>query len=841
MALASDNSVVARQVSIFHTGVRVDRALELAAVFTVTTGMVGLMATLAGQFHAPQVLVGSLLLSGLYGYRTRARYRWPGAAPRWHHIVGLLAIALFFRVPAYQYVMGGQDEGVYVNVAHYINHTGGIRAHDRIKQQLQNTPYLGLYTSENRISPDAYLAGVYTRDMKNSKLEFQFYDQFQVWMALFDGLFGAAFGIYALTFFALLSIAFFYRLCLLLTGSYRASLAAGLLLALSPLHAFFSKFPVTEVPTLCFSLIGFTLLVVLWSASPAQRKSRWWILSVLAFSCLFTTRISGFMYMPFLIGAAVVSLLGDEDPTRRATMQRWAVWTGIAYSLSVVYGLIWVHAYSHDIYSLSFEPLLGTHWKWFLALLAVATLLSWASVALMAGPLMRSSSMRKALAVLAWMPAPIVMAALLLGTIMIYRIGWTPRYQGASGWDTIWHLAESGWTAASASSLWMLIVYLGPMLVLAFLTIIFRRDHDPRIGFLRWFVAGFWVYALVLQWVIPYSPYYARYLLSELVPYLILLVVCEWARMGPGVLRRGMTFVVASSIVYAGALSATQIGKSENDGAYAALSRLTSRVDPEDLILLSSSGQPGINQSELKTPLLYTFHRQVATVSASALANVGYIEKLNSLYDDVYLVSTVRNPPEGFTLVDSVRFKVWAFRHSHTFPHDLIPIRDVVLQLYRLDQMRIPPETDVSLAARPALLTRGWSTPESWGVWSLGKEAVLGFDSRWLPDQDKGLEMSLQANVFVTPSHRVQRIEVSVNGKPVAHYKVVYPQTSVDMQIPIAPRVLEAAGRLEIKFDLPDATSPQSLGLSGDGRTLAIGLVSARFDPLSPVAPRQAP
>jgi hypothetical protein len=835
MALTVGNPVVARRAWICQqANWRVDRALELTAVFMVVTGMVGLLSTLAGQFHAPQVLLGSLLLSGLYGYKTSARCRWPGAAPRWRHIIGLLTVALFLRVPAYHYVMGGQDEGVYVNVAHYINHTGGIRAHDRVKQQLQDTPYLQLYAADNRVSTDAYLAGIYTRDMKNSKLEFQFYDQLQVWMALFDGLFGAAFGVYALTFFALLSIAFFYRLALLLTGSYRTSLAAGLLLALNPLHAFFSKFPVTEVPTLCFSLIGFTLLASFWSASVAQRRNRWWVLSVLAFSCLFTTRISGFMYMPFLIGAAIMSLLGDRDAERRATMQRWAIWTVIAYLLSVVYGLIWVHAYSHDIYFLSFEPLLGSHWKWFVALFAGIVLLIWGAAALIARSRMRAALMRVSSAAFAWLPSLAVLAALVLGAIMIHRLGWTQHYKGDPGLDTRWQLAGRGWRGASASSLWTLIVYLGPLLVLAFPVLLFRRVRDPRIGFLRWFVAGFWVFALILQWVIPYSPYYARYLLSELVPYLILLVICEWDGMRPGVLRRGMSCVVAFSIVYAGVLSATQIGKSENDGAYAALSRLVSRIDPEDLILLNSGRQSGIDQSELKTPLLYTFHRQVVTVDESALANAGYMYKLNSLYDDIYLMSSEQHPPDGFVFVDSVRFKVWAFKHSHSFPHGLIPISDVVLYLYRLDHLRIPAGTTISLATWPDLRMSGWGLPEPWGVWSLGNQAVLGFDTDSLPDQGNGLVMALRVKVFVTASHPVQRIEVSVNGRPVAQYKAIYPQTGMDMRIPIDQSAIRSAKRVQIEFALPDATSPRSIGLSTDPRQIAIGLVSAQFDPAPP-------
>jgi hypothetical protein len=119
-------------------------------------------------------------------------------------------------------------------------------------------------------------------------------------------------------------------------------------------------------------------------------------------------------------------------------------------------------------------------------------------------------------------------------------------------------------------------------------------------------------------------------------------------------------------------------------------------------------------------------------------------------------------------------------------------------------------------------------------VWSLGKQASLELDRDSLPDQGNGLVMALRANAFVTARHPVQRIEVSVNGRPVVHYKVIYPETSVDMRIPIDRKTAGSARRLQIGFTLPDATSPRSLGLSVDARQVAIGLVSVRFDTVPP-------
>ncbi|TAM93470.1 MAG: hypothetical protein EPN40_13295, partial [Rhodanobacteraceae bacterium] len=108
-------------------GQAADRLLVWAAIFAIVTSLVGLGTALAGVFHAPQVLLVSLLLTILCAYKIGAgAARLPGLAPRSMHLIVLVLVALIFRLPAYHYVLGGQDEGVYVNVAHHISDTGGI-------------------------------------------------------------------------------------------------------------------------------------------------------------------------------------------------------------------------------------------------------------------------------------------------------------------------------------------------------------------------------------------------------------------------------------------------------------------------------------------------------------------------------------------------------------------------------------------------------------------------------------------------------------------------------------------------------------------------------------------
>jgi hypothetical protein len=808
-----------------------DRVLELLAAFTIVTSLIGLAAALAGVFHAPQVLLGSLIVTGLYGLKTRGRSLFSAsAAPRWEHVVLLVLVALFFRLPAYHYVLGGQDEGLYTNIAQHVDYTGGIALRDVVAEKLAGSTSLDQYLQDNRLAgyPGLYLAGVYARSAGDTKLEFQFYDIFPVWIALFSGAFGPLSGVYALTFFSILSIVFFYRLALLLTRSHSASLMAGGLLALNPLHAFFSKFPVTEIPALAFSLIGFVLLVSYWKEALVVRRRQWMYLSILAFLCLFTTRISGFMYLPLFIIMAMAALIYEFHSARRRSVQIWAVGTMLVYLISVVYGLVYSQSYSHDIYNASFAPIFGDHWKIIVVALVCLGLLLWTvCVALTKQPYWREQ-------MAIWILHPVnrwlgivVFAALVLGGLRVYWLGWTDHYTGSS-LDLYWHLSGLRWRSASSSSLWTLCIFLGPPMVLSFLALIGRKATEPCMGFLRFFLVGFFVFGIALQWDVPYSPYYARYLLSELAPYLILFVVCAWAAMRAGRPKAILSAMLVFSLVYSTAISAMQIGKNENDGAYTALARLVAPVDPDDVILLDTLQQPP-DTSLIKTPLVYMFHREVITVGEKGLSNHAYLAKLGSLYNDVFLVSPGPAAPGGFTKLDSVRFQPLTYVHNHSFPHKLVPQTNVVLYLYRLDNPLVPLGHALSFAKGQPWgnwLRAGWSAPESWGVWSNANRAVLTIDPAQLPADAKGLVFHIDAQVYVKPSNPRQRVEVSVNGKSVVSYRVTYPTFKLSMTLPVASSEWADTHKLQIEFTLPDATSPKAIGESGDTRELALGLIS---------------
>ncbi len=135
-------------------------------------------------------------------------------------------------------------------------------------------------------------------------------------------------------------------------------------------------------------------------------------------------------------------------------------------------------------------------------------------------------------------------------------------------------------------------------------------------------------------------------------------------------------------------------------------------------------------------------------------------------------------------------------------------------------------------------LVAGWSHPELEFAWTLGKQASIR-----LPTGGANCDCALKfrAGPMVHPGLiTYQRLYVEVNGMNVA--KLVGRQLSqFDILVPAA--ALHGSSTADIILHLPDATSPDEIGLSGDKRELGFWLSSLRLEPLvaSPISAPQPP
>lgn len=660
-----------------------ERLFELLVVFIISTSILGLSAALMGHFKSELIVVLSLLVTSVYNHMLRLG----GVALdksktnfNWFYILTIILIGLFFRITPFHYIFGGQDQGVYVNIASSIERTGKITAIDPVIDSMTET-YMDQYVKENYES--SYLPGVYKTINASGKIgaEFQFYHLFPVWMAIFEGTFGSEGSVYALTFLSIVSLLFCYQFVRVVSGNDFAAFVAALLLALNPLHSFFSKWPVTEVPTLAFSLAGFSYLAIYWFSTPHRLcNSRFLFLSALSFGGLFFTRISGFMYVPILLAIFASILLSEENKEKANSIALWAILVFGLYGISVWYGLTWSASYSNDIYRISFSKIFGEEWR--TGVLALVLLLILALSLIIYST--KTGKFEKNLAsILNWLYGKLGLAFAVVavaGIAKIYQFAFTDRYSSDPWVAQLWGLANKGWASVAASSLVVTTTSASPLIFLIFLYFMLLQWKDNSIRLTQFFLLSIFAYIALLQFFVPYQPYYDRYLLSELVPYMIIFVVWGWSQMKDGRGKKIVSSLLLIVAVYSGILASLHTGKEEQRGAYDGLSRIASAVGENDLILLHGKDLWG----QIKTPLIYKFGKNVASISDESLLDSNYLSFLNDSYDDVYILSSSQVELEKLQYL-GIRRVTFDFFNRASLPPSSVITKRYKLFLYKFD------------------------------------------------------------------------------------------------------------------------------------------------------------
>jgi hypothetical protein len=705
---------------------RLDDGLERGAIFVIATGLAGLALALSGHFLAWLAVALGLLATLIFHLRFPLSSRQaaaPGALRAWHFAPALL-LALVLRVPTFDAVLGGQDPGVYTHVAAQVVRTGGIAVHDPAYARLAATPARDAYASENFIDP--FMPGVYTLPGDPPGFVFQFYHLFPVWLAIFGGLFGLGAAGGGLVFLSLVSVLFFQRLAHALTGRRDVAIVAGLLLAANPLHAFFSKLPVAEVPTLAFGAMGFAFVARFAQAPAESRRARWLVVSCGAFACLFLTRLSGFMYLPLLFAIGCLARPLDGDRARGAAVSRWAFATIGVYALSVWYGLAWTRPYVLKLYSITFPLVGGPHWP--LALAAAGGVAG--AVALGLRAIAPGSDGARRLGALvqrveAWSGVALLLV-LAAGAWKLYRLGFTQAYAAESWFAQFPGLAGAGWSSVAHGSLVVVAVYACPLLAAAYVVLAQRRWPSAGARLLLLLLFCFVGYAAVLNWNVPYQPYYARYFASELVPALLLFVACAWGWVEAARTRQLLGGVLAAAGLYSIAWSLAPLGLRDGAGTSEAFARIAAFAGGRDVLLIDASPGQGILPNQLKPGLAYVYGRNVITAGNAMLGDVGVLEAVDASYDAVYLLSTATQAPPGFVRTGAVRVRTDAFPRTSSPPTRLATQLDVTLVVYRMEAAPFVPGRHVDVhAAYDARLQHPAGRRAADGLHADGRAGVL--------------------------------------------------------------------------------------------------------------------
>jgi hypothetical protein len=123
----------------------------------------------------------------------------------------------------------------------------------------------------------------------------------------------------------------------------------------------------------------------------------------------------------------------------------------------------------------------------------------------------------------------------------------------------------------------------------------------------------------------------------------------------------------------------------------------------------------------------------------------------------------------------------------------------------------------------------GWSSPEEWGTWTIGKIATLELFLNL--ETKRTLKMHLTSNAFLAPKNLSQDVTILVNNTEIGKINFTLASNNKTRIFEISSNLLNNIQEpINIKFLIKNPTSPSSLGSGGDPRELGMGLISIKLD-----------
>jgi len=690
-----------------------DAASRVAEVVLLIISMSSLMAValLCAEIFTPlRALAGGVFFSSIlliFRPRLAAETPKPKNKKEILLIASLLALAFFFRSDPYLWIGGGQDQGTYVNMASHLGAAGSPFFHDELRASLSDELKLrydanNVVMQTNRVNYEkgkregVYLPGMYVADLTESRYVFQFYPVHPIWMAMFENFFGESRKVFSLPFFGLLSIFFFYMILRQLTRHAVFSFFGASLLCLNPLHAFFSKFPVAEIPYLAFSLGGlFFLLRGLAPQISDRGRSYFLILSVLSFSAMFFTRISGFMLLPTMMLGMIFNETFTEKGALRVFVRSYFLALAISFALSVLYGLHYSFPYTSDIFHFVVKPVVGEA-STFVVLAVMLALALTVGVSLGRGNLAYQrfqQGMEHLLHFALGVVPIIVLGTIIFSSYLIYQLAFTDAFS-STRLDTKWGASELGLESVRHWSLLVLLSHLSPGVTL-FLLFFSRgvwRKAPMTTQFLGLSTAGFFIYVALIKWFVPYQYYFARYQLSELLPLALLVsLLLFWLVINGkfGKVKKGVAYLLMlSSVPYSLMITAGQLGVREQHGLLETIKKIETEAGYESVVLIDSLHLNLPYAGDLKTSL--TFHSSLKVMTVSAESEALFSEHFCKNNTRISRLGKIASPDSVKIEVVSPLYKrrPSALLEAHENPSSTLYLDKINCDLVRLNRVK---------------------------------------------------------------------------------------------------------------------------------------------------------
>jgi 4-amino-4-deoxy-L-arabinose transferase-like glycosyltransferase len=219
------------------------------------TGWVGAVLAQLGWFSLPRLLLcnaGYTLLLGGLAWRRGCSWRpapRPLARSAWL-LLGPIVLASILFLHPHEFIFGGADAGVYVNLGANIARTGSWLIYDPDVASLDAALYPALFREQapGFITRYIQFPGFYLADEQPGLIIPQFYLLHPVWLAILYSLGGLRASLFATPLWGLLGCLAVYFVARTLFGQRTGILAAGFL-SITATQIWFSRYPTSEVLT----------------------------------------------------------------------------------------------------------------------------------------------------------------------------------------------------------------------------------------------------------------------------------------------------------------------------------------------------------------------------------------------------------------------------------------------------------------------------------------------------------------------------------------------------------------------------------------------------------------
>lgn len=499
-------------------------AYFFALVFFLSLFSLAALGLLSLESFTPPLVIGGAILSLLASIVFFSRRRsLKGLSRAELGVLALVVVAFAFRANSSVYVYGGQDPGVYTNVASYFAERGTWIIKDPLLEEFEGRRDLRDYYVANSFRSAGQnpfggwhgnmLPGVYLTDLDKNEWVSQFYHINTIWLSVGQWIFGQEWKGLTLGFLSSLTVIAAYLLTVRISSSPAAGLAAAFLLATNAAHSYIGTFPVSEAVAGFFFLSALSMLSAGWQFS-----------SILPFSALFLTRITGFLTAPLLLISLAWMVIKRKDTK--------AAWTGLgilgAYALSFFWGLRFSGPYSRDIYrgKLGIAPSLLENAGVFFLLIGLLWILG--CLILLRYQHLFKPLCRTCIRYRSQLTVSVIAIVLMLIASRGYLLAFTDHYANHRWFGARWHMAAQGVESLKYLSIYSLNLMLSPLGLLAFIVGLAKLG---RMAVTRATMApvaictlGFFAALTLKQLTTPYLYYFGRYLVSELLP---LAIICS--------------------------------------------------------------------------------------------------------------------------------------------------------------------------------------------------------------------------------------------------------------------------------------------------------------------------